>query len=217
VRQKNLKAFCTLDGTIVGCMWLVWAGSLLLAMLIFAEDYHVLRLPSNFIIESNDEFVAQLQYRDGSVEIIKTTRPLRGFEKIAYYMSLGRLPKRSSEATCVLLLFAMSSQFLVLCHCRRSWSRWIAFGLAILAGIGWTWLEISFWLGGIHGDSFESKAIGDPIGLLAVPLVFFFFLVWRERKSPRFYLGLVLVQGLLIYPWFYAWGFTELMLGWIWI
>ena len=63
-----------------------------------------------------------------------------------------------------------------------------------------------------------SKTIGEPIFYLFVPTTFMIY-DWSNECKRRL-TTLILrtpIEILLIFPWLYIWGFTQLTLGWLWI
>lgn len=118
----------------------------------------------------------------------------------------------------ILLTFLFSSKILVLVHIDSKRVRiWLYFA-ALLVATAWIWLRLvswDFWI----TETVWSKVLGEPILYETVPVVFFL----RDCNAPirpsiTYQLFRLPVELLLLYPWWYVWGFTQLfILGWIWI
>lgn len=91
------------------------------------------------------------------------------------------------------------------------------YGLLVLAALAVIYRLYVNWASPFQ--NILSKLIGDPVALLFVPTVFFFYdLKWRREWSQRALLGRWLAEVVILVPlWATVWGVFQILLRWIWI
>ncbi len=215
MNQSNITV---VDRTIVCFMWLMWVGSVAVGILISIEDMQYIQTPQKSMHYSQKELDVHEDESTHKVTFRSKNRPLYRYEEFEPALSLGRSPKRSSESFWILIAFVLASQFLILWHVPTTPYRWVLFMALLLLGTLWTWYQVTYWLQWAN-VTFKSKLLGDPIGLLGLPTIFFCFVAGNHTwtRSGKKICCLIVIEALLIYPWLYFWGFSELVLGWMWI
>lgn len=115
----------------------------------------------------------------------------------------------------ILSLYGLKAVLLRFVRSPRRLLGGFLFGLVVAIPI--TWLTSPDW----NNEHVYRIAIwvGDPVGVLAVPIVSFFIDILRRCRDMGLWYFRVPIEVLVVAPaWLYLWAWIQLLvLGWVWI
>lgn len=204
-----------LERLVIAGVALLWMSCVIHAIDIAVQDYPRIKVPREPKHPWQEQYTFKVDDATKEIKGYLQSRPLRTSEKFELLMSLGRSPKHSTEATVLLIVFVLSSQFLILQLTHLPSQRWLLFSFILVLGLSWTWYQITDWLEFWH-VTFMSKTVGEPLSILLMPTCFFWYLAGNQCSSQWLFCVLS-IQAALFYPFMFVWAWTMLILGWIWI
>lgn len=197
-------------------IWLLFGASIVSAAAIIVLDLQAMRTQVPAKHPVHNEIIFDGNDAAGMLIAHYEDRELRPREKFELWMSMGRQPRWPSQALIVLVSFLLTSQYLLLWYLPHYRWRWCIYAAVIILGWVWTWFQVTDWLE--RFNTFLSKLFGDPVRLLAVPVVGYLIISirWEGKLNREPLLKATVIQGICYLPWLAIWGLTQLViLQWV--